>query len=276
METLESWFGITSEEMFSSLASIGFKLCIAIAILIGGFWLSKMASRGLKRVLLRRDTDVGLVTFLSSLVGIILKILTIVTAITQLGVEMTSFVALIGAAGIAIGMAFSGTLSNFAGGVMILLFKPFKVGDLIRTDNEEGTVSEILIFNTILKTSSNKVVILANGQVANHTVINYTKSEKRRVEWSFNIAYGDDLEVAKNLLIKFGKEDKKILTEPESIFVALGELGDSSLKITVRAWAYTDDYWDVFYRMNERVYSEFGPAGLRFPLPEMEYHTDKS
>lgn len=275
METLESWFGITSEELFSSLASIGFKLFIAIAIIIGGFWLSKMASRGLKRVLLRRDTDVGLVTFLSSLVGIILKILTIVTAITQLGVEMTSFVTLIGAAGLAIGMAFSGTLSNFAGGVMILLFKPFKVGDFIRTENEEGTVSEILIFNTILKTGSNKVVILANGAVANHTVINYTKSDKRRVEWSFGIAYGDDLEVAKNLLRKFGEEDKQILSEPEPFFVALGEMGESSIKITVRAWANTDDYWDVFYRMNERVYKEFGPAGLRFPLPELEYHTGK-
>lgn len=272
----ELWFGFSVDQIWNQLVSIGVKLTIAIAVIIVGFWLAKMASRGLKKVLVRRETDHGLVTFLSSLVGMMLKILTVITAITQLGVEMTSFVALIGAAGLAIGMAFSGTLSNFAGGVMILLFKPFKVGDFIQTQDEEGTVSEILIFNTILKTRDNKVIILANGAVANDTIINYTKADKRRVDWSFGIAYGDDLQVAKNLLIRFANEDKQILSDPDPVFVGLGELGDSSVNITMRAWTNTDDYWDVFFRMNERVYNEFGAAGLTIPFPQMDVHIAKN
>jgi small conductance mechanosensitive channel len=171
-------------------------------------------------------------------------------------------------------MAFSGTLSNFAGGVMILLFKPFKVGDLITTQNETGVVNEVQIFNTILHTTDNKVIILANGAVANNTIINFTKADLRRVDWVFGISYGDQLKVAKDLLILFIKEDKRILKDPEP-FVGLGALGDSSVDITVRAWVKTDDYWDVFFEMNERVYNEFSSHGLSIPFPQMDVHVKK-
>ncbi|MFT6245874.1 MAG: small conductance mechanosensitive channel, partial [Crocinitomicaceae bacterium] len=245
-----------------------------LAILIIGFWIAKVLSKAVVKVIKKRDADESLVSFMRSLTSIGLKVLVLITAMSQLGVEMTSFVAILGAAGLAIGLAFSGTLSNFAGGVMILLFKPFKVGDYVNMQGEEGTVKEILIFNTILATLDNKIIILANGAVANGTVTNFTKAEKRRVDWVFGIAYGDDLKVAKLLLDKFISEDERILKEGAN-FIGVGELGDSSVNITVRAWVKTENYWNVFFAMNERVYNEFGDAGLSIPFPQMDVHMQK-
>lgn len=271
MEKLESLLGMKSGQLIAKLIEIGINVAVAIAIVIIGFWLAKILANGVKRLLQKGKTDESLIGFLTSLTRILIKTLVIVTAITQLGVEMTSFVAILGAAGLAIGMAFSGTLSNFAGGVMILLFKPFKVGDYVNMQGEEGVVSEILIFNTILKTMDNKIIILANGTVANGTITNFTKADKRRVDWSFGIAYGDDFKVAKDLLTKFMQEDARILKDP-AYFIGLGELADSSVNITVRGWVKTDDYWDVFFAINERVYNEFGDAGLSIPFPQMDVH----
>lgn len=260
--------------VYQTLIAMGIKLLIAIAVLVIGFWLANILSRTIKRGLKRSNTDPGLVTFLASLTGFILKILVVITAVTQLGVEMTSFVAIMGAAGLAIGMAFSGTLSNFAGGIMILLFKPFKVGDFVNMQDVDGFVKEIQIFNTILTTTDNKVIILPNGPVANNTIINFTKADKRRVDWVFGISYGDDLQLAKGLLLKFVQEDQRILKDPE-VFIGLGDLAESSVNITVRAWAGTDDYWPVFFDLNERVYNEFSKAGLRIPFPQMDVHINQ-
>lgn len=271
MKEIDKWFGLNEGTIAGIATEIGIRLAMALVIFIVGFWLARQLSRGFRKILIRRETDESLTTFLTSLTSIGLKVLVIISVITQLGVEMTSFVALLGAAGLAIGMAFSGTLSNFAGGVIILLLKPFKVGDYIETQDEQGTVREIQIFNTILTTLDNKVIILANGAVANGTIINFTKAKKRRVDWSFGIAYGDDLKVAKELLSKFIKEDARILQDDEN-FVGLGELGDSSVNITVRAWVNVDDYWPVFFDMNERVYTEFEAAGLSIPFPQMDVH----
>lgn len=271
MKEIESWLGLEGGSVFKVILDFGLKLGIAIAIFIIGFWLAKVISKMVVRILKKRESDPSLISFLSSLTRAIIKILVVITAITQLGVEMTSFVALLGAAGLAIGMAFSGTLSNFAGGVMILFFKPFKYGDYVSVQGEEGFVDQILIFNTILKTTDNKVIILANGAVANNTIINFTKSDKRRVDWHFGIAYGDDLKVAKELLKKFVDEDKRILVDPTP-FIGVGALADSSVDLVVKAWVGTDDYWDVFYAMNERVYNEFGDAGLHIPFPQMDVH----
>ena len=271
MKEIESWLGLEGGSVFKAILDFGLKLAIAIGIFIVGFWLAKIVSKAVVRILNKRESDPSLISFLSSLTRAIIKILVVITAITQLGVEMTSFVAILGAAGLAIGMAFSGTLSNFAGGVMILFFKPFKYGDYVLVQGEEGFVDQILIFNTILKTVDNKVIILANGAVANGTIVNYTKSDKRRVDWHFGIAYGDDLKVAKELLRKFIMEEKRIINNPEA-FVGVGALADSSVDIIVKAWVQTDDYWDVFYAMNERVYNEFGDAGLHIPFPQMDVH----
>jgi small conductance mechanosensitive channel len=275
MKEIENWLGLEGGSVLKAILDFGLRLAIAIGIFIVGFWLAKVISKAVVRILNKRESDPSLVSFLSSLTRAIIKVLVVITAITQLGVEMTSFVAILGAAGLAIGMAFSGTLSNFAGGVMILFFKPFKYGDYVNVQGEEGFVDQILIFNTILKTVDNKVIILANGAVANNTIVNFTKSDKRRVDWHFGIAYGDDLKIAKELLGKFVKEDKRILNDPAP-FIGVGALGDSSVDIAVKVWVQTDDYWDVFYAMNERVYNEFGDAGLHIPFPQMDVHVKNS
>lgn len=269
MKQIEEFLGMDVGGLKDALVDIGISLIVALLIVIIGFWLARVLSRGLERLLKARKTDPGLITFLRSLTAIGIKILVLISAVTQLGVEMTSFVALLGAAGLAIGMAFSGTLSNFAGGVMILFFKPFKVGDYVNLGGEEGVVQEIQIFNTILTTVDNKTIIMPNGPVANGTIINYTKADKRRVDWSFGIAYGDDLKQAKDLLNTFIAEDNRIMKDPES-FVGLGELADSSVNITVRAWVKTEDYWPVFFDMNERVYTEFDKVGLNIPFPQLD------
>lgn len=274
MKQIEAWLGMDEGSLWTSMLDIGMRLAIAIAVLVIGFWLARFLSKTMVKVLQKRHVEESLVGFLRSMTSALIKTLVVVTAITQLGVEMTSFVAILGAAGFAIGMAFSGTLSNFAGGVMILLFKPFKVGDFVDVQGEQGTVHSIQIFNTVLNTLDNKVIYLANGAVANGTIVNYTKAKKRRVDWSFGIAYGDDLKKAKELLSKFIEDDDRIIKEGEN-FIGLGELGDSSVNITVRAWVATQDYWPVFFAMNERVYLEFDSAGLSIPFPQMDVHIQK-
>lgn len=276
MNKVEELLGMQSGELTGVIVSFATKLAIAIVVILVGFWVAKKASSMLEKMLKKKDTDKSLISFLSSMISIIVKALTVVTAISQLGIEMTSFVAILGAAGLAIGMAFSGTLSNFAGGVMILLFKPFKVGDYVNMQGEEGIVDEILVFNTILKTLDNKTIILANGAVANGTITNFTKANKRRVDWTFGIAYGDDVKVARELLTKFMQEDKRIINDPAAPFVGLGELADSSVNLTVRAWTKTENYWDVFFDMNERVYAEFETAGLSIPFPQMDVHMQQA
>lgn len=270
---MKEWFD--SIDLGEILLEIGTRIGIALVILIVGFWLAKRMSKGVKKLLERRKTDPSLITFLSSLTGVGLKILVIVSAISQLGVEMTSFVAILGAAGLAIGMAFSGTLSNLAGGVMILFFKPYKVGDLVSMQGETGVVKDILIFNTILTTPDNQTIIVANGAAANGNITNYTKdSDIRTVVWTFGIAYGDDLKVAKELIQKFFDEDKRILDDQEKVIV-LGSLGDSSVNLDCRVWVKNDDYFDVLFDINERVYNEFGDAGLSIPFPQMDVHIQK-
>jgi small conductance mechanosensitive channel len=268
-------FGFSLTEGKQWLVKSGTNLIFAAIILFVGFWVAKWAGRLVIKILTRGKVDAGLITFLSSLVTIILKILVVVTGITQLGIEMTSFVAILGAAGLAIGMAFSGTLSNFAGGVMILLFKPFKVGDFVATQGEQGVVKEIQIFYTYINTSDNKVIVLPNGAVANGNITNFTKADKRRVDWSVGISYGDDYMVAHNAILKFISEDKRILKDPEP-FIGLGSLMDSSINITIRTWVKTDDYWPVFFDMNKRIYENFPEMGLSFPFPQMDVHIVKN
>mgnify|MGYP005988731831 CR=1 FL=1 len=275
MQKLESLFGVSMSEINQILLELGTKIGIAVLVLIVGFWLSKFLKRTVRRVMEKSNTDAGLVTFISSLVGSLIKLLVVVTAITQLGIEMTSFVAILGAAGLAIGMAFSGTLSNLAGGIMILVFKPFKVGDFIQAQGESGTVKEIQIFSSILNTPDNKVIIMPNGPLANGNIVNFTKADKRRVDFTIGIAYGDDLKAAKELIAKFIAEDERILKDPEPL-IALGALADSSVNLTVRAWTSVENYWPVFFSMNERVYNEFGDNNLNIPFPQMDVHVHQN
>ena len=247
------------------------KIILALVIYWIGKFIINALYRFVQKALSRKKIDQSVNTFLLSLVRVVLMLLLIVMIIGVLGINTSSFVALFASAGVAIGMALSGTLQNFAGGVMILLFKPYKVGDFIEAQGVSGTVKGIQIFNTLLATADNKTIIIPNGKLSNEMVTNYTKAGTRRVEWVFGISYGDDFNKAKELLDSYIAEDKRILQDPAPM-VALSNLADSSVLITARAWVSASDYWSVLYDMNERVYREFGKYGLSFPFPQLDVH----
>jgi small conductance mechanosensitive channel len=269
-QTTESSF-TNPDWIMEKIVEYGTSLLFAVAVIVIGFWIVKRINKLVRRTFEKKDFDPSLETFLASTIAISLRILVIITALSQLGIEMTSFVALLGAAGLAIGMAFSGTLSNLAGGVMILFFKPYRVGDFIEAQGEKGTVKELRIFNTILITLDNKTVIIPNGPLANGNMINYSTQTKRRVDFTVGIAYGDDYDTAKNTLLEFVKDDPRII-DAEDNFIGLVELADSSVNLTLRVWCKTEDYWAVFFNMNERIYKEFGSKGLNIPFPQMDVH----
>ena len=249
----------------------GIKLVVAIVVLLLGRWVIKLIKKGLTRIMERRKADPSLSSFLMSLVSVLLTFLLIIAIVGILGVNTSSLVALLASAGLAIGMALSGTLQNFAGGVMIMLFKPFKVGDFISAQGYEGVVNEIQIFNTHVLTPDNKEVILPNGSLSTGAMTNFSKQGTRRVDWSFSIAYGDDYDKAKLLLLRLCDEDGRIQKTPQP-FVELGKLNDSSVDITVRVWVDAADYWAVFFSMNEKVYKAFATEGLSIPFPQMDVH----
>ncbi len=254
----------------------GPKLIGAVFIWILGSIIIKFLIKGLDKLLNKRKVDQSLKPFLKGIASTLLKIMLAISVLGMLGIEMTSFIAILGAAGLAVGMALSGTLQNFAGGVMLLIFKPFKNGDVIEAQGHIGLVSEIQIFNTILKTPDNKTIIIPNGSLSNGSMTNYSTEEKRRVDWTFGIAYGDDINKAKEVMMNLMKEDPNILNTPgKEPFVAVSELGDSSVNFAVRAWVNDTDYWDVFFRMNEKIYGTFGKAGLNIPYPTMDINVIK-
>ena len=272
MDTISS---LNWDKIISTITGIVIQIAIAVAIVVIGFWVINIVIKKLKKMMLKRDLDDSLQSFLVSVFKISLRLLVLVVALNQLGVAMSSFIALIGAAGLAIGMAFSGTLSNFAGGVMILIFKPFKTEDLIEAQGELGIVDEIQIFSTILKTLDNKAVVIPNAALANGNITNYTKEDVRRVDFTFGIGYGDDYETAKSTILRLLESDSKVLKNPAEPFVALEALADSSVNLVVRVWAKTDDYWDVYFGLNEKVYKEFENSGLSIPFPQMDVHLHK-
>jgi len=252
----------------------GPKLLGAIAVLIIGNFIIKMIINSFSKMLDKKKTDSSLKPFLLSLVRILLKTMLVISVLSMLGVQMTSFIAILGAAGLAVGMALSGTLQNFAGGVIILLFKPFKVGDYVDAQGHSGIVKEIQIFNTILLELDNKTVIIPNGPLSTGSMVNYSTEPIRRVDFTFGIAYGDSVDNARKILFKLFKEDKRILTDPAS-FVGLSEMADSSVNLTARAWVKGEDYWDVFFDINEKTYNAFNAEGISIPFPQMDVHLQK-
>lgn len=267
--------GMSQDEIIDFSVDLGINLLVAIIILFVGFKLAGILSRAVVKILEKRESAIGLITFSKSLVSAIVKVLTVITVFTQLGIEMTSFIAILGAAGFAIGMAFSGTLSNFAGGVIILILKPFKVGDYIEAQGESGTVTEIQIFHTILLTPDNKTIILPNGPVSTGNVTNYSTQDTRRVDFTFGFGYGEDLKLAKETVLEIINSHPKVMKDPEP-FVRLGSLGDSSVNLTVRIWSKKEDYWDIHFYVNEKVYEKFDEVeGLSIPFPQMDVHVDQ-
>jgi len=249
----------------------GLKLAYALLVLIIGLWIIKKITNAIKKLMVKRNIDDSLVPFLTSMISGLLKVLLIITAMSMLGIQMTSFIAILGAAGLAVGMALSGTLQNFAGGVMILIFKPFKVDDFIEAQGYTGVVKEIQIFITILTTPDNKTVIIPNGGLANGSLINYSAQETRRVDWTFGIGYGDKTEDAQKVLMDLMNADDRILKDPEP-FVGVSALADSSVNFATRAWVKGEDYWGVFFDMNQKVYNAFNEKGISIPFPQMDVH----
>ncbi|MBC8184337.1 mechanosensitive ion channel [candidate division KSB1 bacterium] len=225
---------------------------LAIFVLILGFWIIKLIVRGLKQVMEHGKIDISLQRFFSSLVAIVLKVLLFISVAEMVGFDTMSFVAILGAAGLAVGMALQGSLANFAGGVLILILKPYKVGDFIDVQGFTGTVSAIRVFNTILKTPDNKTVILPNGGLSNSNLINYSTEKTRRVDMTFRIGYEDDLKKAKEILTNLVKKDERILDNPEPTIV-VSELAASSVNFSVKVWCKSADYWGIYSDMQEKV-----------------------
>nr|WP_319572835.1 mechanosensitive ion channel domain-containing protein [uncultured Draconibacterium sp.] len=264
-----------SEKLYGLVMTYGPKLIGAIITLIIGLWVISILRGAIRRRFEKQDVDPSLRGFLNSLIGIGLKAMLWIAVIGMMGVQMTSFVAILGAAGLAVGMALSGTLQNFAGGVMILIFKPFKVGNYISAQGHSGTVNEIQIFNTILKTPDNKTIIIPNGGLATGSMINFSAEAKRRVDFTFGIAYGDDVDKAKEVLMKLIKADERIINDPAEPFIAVSELADSSVNLVVRVWAEAANYWGIYFDLHEKVYKTFEKEGLNIPFPQMDVHVQK-
>ena len=254
--------------------SVGSKILLAIVVFIVGRWIVRRLNKLLAKILEKRQVEASLSTFVKSLVNITLTLLLIIVVIGVLGIETSSFIALFASAGVAIGMALSGTLQNFAGGVMILLFKPFKVGDTIEAQGQSGTVREIQIFNTILATPDNKIIIIPNGGLSTGLMKNNSREATRRVDWEFGIAYGDDYTKAKAVIARLLDADGRVLKDP-AYFIALTSLGESSVNIVVRAWVNAGDYWGVYFDMNEKVYKTFAEENLNIPFPQLDVHLHK-
>lgn len=347
--TLESLRSLSFDDAIAkianSLVEFSFRLLIAILVLYVGKFIIKRIYKTVRHIMLSRDLDVSLTTFILSLVKILLYFILIVTIIGILGIETSSFLALFASAGVAIGMALSGTLQNFAGGVLILLLKPYKVGDFIEANGYTGIVKAIQIFHTIINTTDNKAIIIPNGSLSTSSINNYSLEVYRRVDWSVALAYGTDLDAAcdaiKEILLsdsrivkehldedlkqriaehKEEREDEVRVSNPECIeqpgkkmswwqkircrrilkkkeaeiaqakvniessvnhlincepFAELGELADSSINITVRAWTLSSEYWNVFFDMNKRFYKELPKLGFEFPFPQMDVYLKK-
>jgi small conductance mechanosensitive channel len=251
------------------------KLIGGILVLFIGLWVTNLITKAVGKSLEKSSIDQSLVPFLRSITNIILKALVVITVMGMIGIEMTSFVAIIGAAGLAVGLALSGTLQNFSGGVIILILKPFKIGDFIEAQGFSGTVKEINIFSTMLNTPDKKLVIIPNGPLSTDALINYSTEPLRRVDWKFGVAYGDDVENFKKAINQFIAEDDRILKDPAS-FIGLSELADSSVNFAVRVWVDSPNYWGVFFDMNEKVYTKFPDYDLNIPFPQIDVHVQNN
>ena len=256
----------------NSCIDLGGRILGALIIFIIGKLLINWANKLFASMLARRKVDASIQSFLKSIVNITLLVLLFLAVIGKLGIELTSFAALLASAGVAIGMALSGNLSNFAGGVIILIFRPYKVGDYIEASTgASGTVTDIQIFHTVLTTPDNKIVFAPNGNMSGAVVTNYSRKETRRLDFTFCVEYGTDFQLVRDTLMSIIEKDSRILREPAP-FIELSALADSSVNIIVRVWVTASDYWGVNLDMNKNVYATFNEKGISFPFPQLTVH----
>ena len=277
-KVIEMFKNISFQDAMSKLAnmlvSFGFKLVIAIVVFYIGRFIIRKINQLLTNVFDKRHVDLSLKTFMLSFTKILLYFILVVTIIGILGIETSSFLALFASAGVAIGMALSGTLQNFAGGVLILILKPYKVGDYIEAQGFAGTVKEVLMFNTVITTPDNKTIMIPNGVLSTGSINNYSVQPMRRVDWSLSIQYGDDFETASAAIKEILNSDGRVVKDDPSqaVFVGLKELGDSALILTIRAWCQSSDYWGLYFDITQRMYAELPQKGVHFPFPQLDVH----
>ena len=251
---------------------LGGKILSALIIFIIGKYLINWANKLFAAMLQKRNVDASIQSFLKSIVNITLLVMLFLTVIGKLGIELTSFAALLASVGVAVGMALSGNLSNFAGGVIILVFRPYKVGDYIEASTgASGKVTDIQIFHTVLTTSDTKIIFAPNGAMSSAVITNYNRKDTRRLQFTYGVEYGTDFELVKSVLLEIINKDSRILQTPAP-FIELSELADSSVNIIVRVWVNTPDYWNVNFDMNKNVYATFNEKGISFPFPQLTVH----
>ena len=259
------------EKLIEQSIEVGKNILAAVIVFIVGRFLISLLKRMMTSMMEKRKIEITIQTFLHSLVNILLNILLVIAVIGALGINTASFAALLASAGVAIGMALSGNLQNLAGGLIVLLFKPYKVGDWIEAQGVSGSVAEIQIMHTLLTTVDNKVVYVPNGAMSSGTIINYNRKETRRLEWIVGVDYGEDIDKVKNIIDTLIAADERILKEPAP-YIALHALDSSSVNVTIRVWVPTAEYWNVYFDMNKKIYDEFNKQGVNFPFPQLTIH----
>lgn len=257
-------------DFLEKLIYFGIKVLIALVIYMIGAWLIRKIKGMLKRIFERKGTDAAIASFTISIVSIALTVVLVVVTVGTLGIDTTSIAALLAGGGMAIGMALNGTVQNFAGGIMILIFKPFKSGDYIEAQGFSGTVAEVTITSTKLTTVDNRVIIIPNGILSNGTINNFSTRTVRRVDLTVDVEYGSSSDTVKEVLHSIIKDDARILKEPAEPFIALSALKDSSIQFTIRLWVSASDYWGVYFETIEKIYNELPKNGINFPFPQLD------
>lgn len=276
---MEKLSGMTIEEVMNAISAFAMlaagKLVKLLFIWFVGRWITRRLLKVVRFLMEKRNVNLSVQTFVLSLIDVVTMIILIVMIVGVIGIDTSSFIALFASAGMAVGMALSGTLQNFAGGVMILLFRPFKVGDVIEAQGVTGSVKEIQIFNTVINTPDNKVIMLPNGPVSTGIINNYSREKVRRVDMTFSISYGDDVKKAEEVLLELLANDERVLDKPSKPFIALSSLAASSIDMTVRVWCKQEDYWGIYFDMNKKVYETFPKNGLNFPYQTLTVNVTK-
>jgi small conductance mechanosensitive channel len=272
MENINKWFGDDAlDKAYQAITLYGTEFLAAVAIFVVGRWFAKWLAGLSEKAMTRMEIDPTLIGFVRKLVYVMLLTFVVMAAIAQLGIQTTSFIAVLGAAGFAIGLALQGSLANFAAGVLLIIFRPFKVGDFVEAAGISGVVEALQIFTTTLRTGDNKTIIVPNGQIGSGIIINYSTKDTRRVDLTFGVGYGDDLDHVRNVIEQVLDEDDRILDDP-SYTIAVSELADSSVNFAVRPWVRSGDYWPVFFALNEAIKKRFDKEGISIPYPQQDVY----
>ena len=257
-------------ELLNKAIDFGLKVMAAFLIYLVGAWFIRKIKGILKRIFERKGTDSAVSSFVQSITSIALTVMLVITMVGILGIDTTSLAALLAGGGVAIGLALNGTVQNFAGGIMLLIFKPFKAGDFIEAQGYSGTVSELSITSTKLVTTDNRVIIIPNGILSNNIINNYSDQKFRRVDLTVDVEYGSSSDEVKQLLASMIENDSRIMNTPAAPFIALSALKESSVQFTLRLWVNSSDYWNVYYELTERIYKELPENGIQFPFPQLD------